>query len=637
MRMALSVIEKIDRFSADTDLLHSVVHGPATGPGSTVPTDGGGVPTAASAIAAVKATSDMAIASIQAITASMGYKPPVAYEAGITIDAAELTVEYSGAVYAPLLAAIPFSTSGTFEVAKFRLIQGVASADLAGRAGASMVGFTQGGAGARLRTMSDKLGEIVSVADFGEPDAQGFYPLSALQDGCDYLRDHGGGTLTIPFGCSADVDGGNLTVHPGVEIRGPRRAIGSPGSNTAAPYLSLGGSLRIASDCKVLIGSTGGVTGLLYYRKGMNFPEKDASAFAGMPIVAAGDDVYLLDSMALGFDTAFSSSGFQRPRIEGLAFDCLNGIDISNCMDVARTYHCHGWPYVTIAYAGEKPDNWAYRSGIGFHYHDVCDWADGMNCFAYGWRVAHRVYNADHVILTNPKADNTYSASTGTGYPGTRGIVIEGASRDTQILIPHIEAHDLASIHVNTSNGMLTVIDGGSLLSSGGTGAGIQIDGGDVQIGAALSAHTNGIRVTNPNSNVYIEDNALFDSISQLIVATVDTSRIFIKQPAFGPSIPDGKQIVVGNLKAPTIVASNGGLNLPMNGNFFHVTGTSFGSLNGGHLGREATLKFDVNLTVFSSDGGQSAMHLLSGSHFVNGSVLKLHHDGIQWWEIGRA
>lgn len=69
-------------------------------------------------------------ASADVVLAGIGYAPPVTYAAGISLTLTTQTVEYAGEVYAPKLANLPFTTSGTFETAKFRLIQGVASAEL---------------------------------------------------------------------------------------------------------------------------------------------------------------------------------------------------------------------------------------------------------------------------------------------------------------------------------------------------------------------------------------------------------------------------------------------------------------------------------------------------------------------------
>ena len=104
-------------------------------------------------------------AAADVVLGGLGYAPPVAYASGIALTLTTQTVEYAGEVYAPKVANLPFTTSGTFETAKFRLIQGVASADLASGGGAAMVGYTPTGSVAT--TVQSKLRETVSVKDFG--------------------------------------------------------------------------------------------------------------------------------------------------------------------------------------------------------------------------------------------------------------------------------------------------------------------------------------------------------------------------------------------------------------------------------------------------------------------------------------
>lgn len=100
-----------------------------------------------------------------AVMASMGYEPPVAYAAGLAMSRVTQTVQYSGDSYAPRLDSLPFTTSGTFETAKFRLIQGISGADLSASYGAGMLGCIQ--PGGIVRTVQDKLQEFASVRDYG--------------------------------------------------------------------------------------------------------------------------------------------------------------------------------------------------------------------------------------------------------------------------------------------------------------------------------------------------------------------------------------------------------------------------------------------------------------------------------------
>lgn len=84
---------------------------------------------------------------------SLGYTPPVAYSSGISITYTNQTVEYNGNIYAPKSADIPFTTSGTFEADKFRLVlQGT---------------FQQSGVGAVIRTFQDRGRDVVTIKDYG--------------------------------------------------------------------------------------------------------------------------------------------------------------------------------------------------------------------------------------------------------------------------------------------------------------------------------------------------------------------------------------------------------------------------------------------------------------------------------------
>lgn len=69
-----------------------------------------------------------------------GYLPPVLYGVGLQITSALQSVEYAGTIYAPLLSALPFTTSGVFEVSNFRVVQGVVAGELAAVSGSGLVG-----------------------------------------------------------------------------------------------------------------------------------------------------------------------------------------------------------------------------------------------------------------------------------------------------------------------------------------------------------------------------------------------------------------------------------------------------------------------------------------------------------------
>ena len=124
--------------------------------------------TSNASIANVQLVSNEAIAAIEAVAAAQGYQVPVVYGAGIAMTTASQTVGYNGQTYAPILTTLPFTTSGTFETAKFRLIQGVAAADLATGTGAALVGFKlQTMAASVLRTLQDRASDALYARDCG--------------------------------------------------------------------------------------------------------------------------------------------------------------------------------------------------------------------------------------------------------------------------------------------------------------------------------------------------------------------------------------------------------------------------------------------------------------------------------------
>ncbi|KPU94695.1 hypothetical protein APR50_10455 [Variovorax paradoxus] len=95
------------------------------------------------------------------VLGSIGYQPPVPYAAGLSMTAPNQTVSYfngvSTSTYAPIATYLPFTTSGSFEVAKFRLIQGVSGADLGASSGSLLVGTQAPGTGSASMTVGDAL------------------------------------------------------------------------------------------------------------------------------------------------------------------------------------------------------------------------------------------------------------------------------------------------------------------------------------------------------------------------------------------------------------------------------------------------------------------------------------------------
>lgn len=101
------------------------------------------------------------IFNLSSSLATLGYLPPVLYVGGLAMKTATQTVQHNEVTYAPKLTFLPFTTSGEFEVDKFRVIQGVTANDLGHEDGAAIVGFGRS-------NVAKKLGDLgYSVMDDG--------------------------------------------------------------------------------------------------------------------------------------------------------------------------------------------------------------------------------------------------------------------------------------------------------------------------------------------------------------------------------------------------------------------------------------------------------------------------------------
>lgn len=91
--------------------------------------------------------------SFVAVYGSLGYQATVAYASGLSITVAVQTVEYAGEVYAPLIAALPFTTGAIFDTSKWRVVNATK--------------FLSDAAGAVLRSLEEKCRDVVNIEDCG--------------------------------------------------------------------------------------------------------------------------------------------------------------------------------------------------------------------------------------------------------------------------------------------------------------------------------------------------------------------------------------------------------------------------------------------------------------------------------------
>ena len=148
-----------------------------------------------------------------------GYLPPVPYAAGIKMTLALQTVQLGYVTYAPILEALPFTTSGEFEEAKFRVIQGITGAALAAAIGASLVGCSNG------RTVQQQLDMlyygIVNVWDpqFGSDPTGETECAAAIQIALDSFQVVNFGSGTYSLGAPLVPKDGQVLVCSGATFR----------------------------------------------------------------------------------------------------------------------------------------------------------------------------------------------------------------------------------------------------------------------------------------------------------------------------------------------------------------------------------------------------------------------------------
>lgn len=147
---------------------------------------------------AISSITQSAMEEASAVLNGIGYLPPVNYASGLNVSSTRYTVSYDGNVYAPVSEQVPFVTGATFDPSKWRVIQGITLDFIETYQGSASVGYRQNGDDAIVRSVSDKLSDVVSVKDFGAVGDDITDNRASFQKALDATPNYG--SLFIPAG-----------------------------------------------------------------------------------------------------------------------------------------------------------------------------------------------------------------------------------------------------------------------------------------------------------------------------------------------------------------------------------------------------------------------------------------------------
>lgn len=227
--------------------------------------------------------------------------------------------------------------------------------------------------------------------------------------------------------------GSDITLLARSQLRGGHANVGIGSNANATQLANYGSCLKVSTAATIRMKGATALDGLLIMRSGMAVPEQSASSYSGTGITIEADDAVIKNCMVLGFNQGISASNANRPRLNRVNIDCVNGVLINNCADIAYLREVHCWPFGTIA-ATSPTTTWGtsyylFRNGSGISFTNVADICKVTDCFTFGYATGFAITGAQALTMTGCAADGNSRATTaGAVISGSIGFLIQGGA-----------------------------------------------------------------------------------------------------------------------------------------------------------------------------------------------------------------
>jgi hypothetical protein len=484
------------------------------------------------------------------------------------------------------------------------------------------------------RTLENRFADVVNVKDFGAVGDWNATTGTGTNDGPAIQRainslGIAGGTVVIPNGMKCLIDT-NITINANITLKGPFNSVGCRSNNLlGGQFYNQISSLIINPLATINVRGGAGIDGCLIYRKGMVFPigngEDDFSGNAITGVNGICDDMFVFNSMILGFEYAIYIINAQRVKIKDVNIDCKNGVYLENSADVSRLTSVHCWPFTSVL-IGDPLKN--HRSGSAFLIKNA-DWPNLQDCFSYGYLKGINLVNTDDGQIVNCSVDGT------TQLTGSFGIVVDGTSLRNRFANCQVSSQDSAA-YINTPDTINYITSFVNCRFSTSTNRGAWCESGSVTFNSCIfETYGNaGIVIDNTNNSFIISNNTFTGTVSPITVVNPN-SNIQLKDNNYSKF---ANSVVGQNMGiSPSTISSNI-LTIDPEASVVNVPAGNFNKIQYVWQGREITLYFANAGNVVTTTTGAHAIAKLSAAFTSQiGSTLTLIGQGSAWYEKSRS